>query len=144
MKFLETQSRTIAKLVSWRVFVTISHFITALAVTGSVKLSMEIASWSILINSVLYWLHERSWNWMQWNRRAETGLLFYEGLPRTGSKLITWRIVISASNFLIAFLVSGNWKTGAFYLGTGAIVNMIMYVLHERAWNRCSWGKESV
>ena len=85
MKFEEKHPRTLIKVITWRVLLTISHTINGLIVTGSLAMGLKIAGWSLVINSVLYWIHERIWNWFQWNDQMiivslKTGIL--EPLPR--------------------------------------------------------------
>lgn len=138
--FTETQIRTIAKVVTWRVALTTSHLVNAFIVTGSWITGLQIAGLATVINSVLFWLHERAWNRAQWNRRASEQV-FVEGQPRTLSKILTWRVLITASNFLIPFIMTGSWKTGLAFLTIATLVNIVIFWAHERIWNRVSWGK---
>lgn len=141
MKLIEKHPRTLAKVVSWRVLLTISHFVNGYIVSGSWATGATIAGLAAIINSVLYWAHERSWNFAQWNRRPTDGLLFFEGQPRTISKILTWRVLITASNFLIPFIITGSWGSAAAFLGIATVVNIVLFYGHERLWNRVVWGK---
>jgi uncharacterized membrane protein len=68
---------------------------------------------------------------------------FIERLPRSFAKLVTWRIAITMSNFMVGYLVSGDPWTG-FKVAIGAmVVNSIIYFLHERAWNKSDWGRQT-
>ena len=93
MELLENHPRTVAKVISWRVMLTISHIINGFVVSGSWVTGLQIAGLAAIINSVLYWLHERSWNRAQWNRKPGNTNMFVDGQPRTISKSITWRLV---------------------------------------------------
>jgi uncharacterized membrane protein len=141
MKLIEKHPRTLAKVVSWRVLLTISHFVNGYIVTGSWATGAAIAGLAAVINSVLYWTHERGWNFAQWNRKPTDGILFFEGQPRTISKILTWRVLITASNFLIPFIMTGSWGAAAAFLGIATIVNIALFYGHERLWNRVVWGK---
>lgn len=141
MKFLETHTRSVTKVVSWRVLLTASHTINGFIATGSLAIGLQIAGWSLVINSVLYWLHERAWNWMQWNRRLQDGKLFKEGHPRTTTKMITWRVLVTFSNFFIPFIITGSWGAAALFAGLATVVNMALFYGHERIWNLVNWGK---
>lgn len=143
MKFTEQHPRTIAKVVSWRVLLTASHIINGFIATGSLLIGLKIAGLAAVINSVLFWLHERAWNWLQWNRKPSDGAVFNEGQPRTLSKIITWRILITASNFLIPFIMTGSWGSAAIFAGMATVVNMLLFWGHERVWNKITWGKQS-
>jgi uncharacterized membrane protein len=142
MELLENHPRTIAKVISWRVLLTISHIVNGFIVTSSWATGLQIAGLAAVINSVLYWSHERGWNFAQWNRKPKDGLLFFEGQPRTISKIITWRVLITASNFLIPFIMTGSWGSAALFLGIATIVNVALFYTHERVWNRIVWGKK--
>jgi uncharacterized membrane protein len=141
MKLIEKHPRTLAKVVSWRVLLTISHFVNGYIVSGSWATGAAIAGLAAVINSVLYWTHERGWNFAQWNRKPTDGILFFEGQPRTISKILTWRILITASNFLIPFIITGSWGSAAACLGIATVVNIALFYGHERLWNRVVWGK---
>ena len=139
--FKETQTRTIGKVVSWRVLLTISHIVNGIIATGSLVTGLQIAGLAAVINSVLFWAHERGWNIAQWNRKPADEKLFVEGQPRTISKILTWRVLITASNFVIPFIITGSWGQAALFGGLATVVNMFLFWAHERAWNRFTWGK---
>ncbi len=132
--------RTIAKTISWRLLLTASHIINGLIVTGSLLIGLQIAGMAAILNSILYWLHERAWNFFQWNRKDKTDT-FTEGNPRTISKIVTWRILITLSNFLIPFILTGSFGQAVLFAGVATVVNMALYYAHERLWNMPSWGK---
>lgn len=139
--FKETQSRTVAKVVSWRVALTISHLVNAFIVTGSWITGLQIAGLAAVINSALFWLHERAWNRAQWNRQADERITFNEGQTRTVGKILTWRVLITVSNFVIPFIMTGSWQSGLAFLTLATLVNIVIYWTHERVWNRVTWGK---
>lgn len=141
MKFTEKHPRTIAKMISWRVLLTVSHFVNALIVTGSIAMGIKIAGWSLVINSVLYWIHERVWNWFQWNKRPDDNRFFKDGHPRTTTKMITWRAIVNFSNFFIPYFATGSWGQAGAFFTIAVVVNMTLYYLHERGWNMIKWGK---
>ena len=66
---------------------------------------------------------------------------FIEKVNRTLIKVISWRVVITASNFLLTFFLTGSWQTGLAFVGLATIVNTLVYALHERGWNYIQWGK---
>lgn len=141
-KFKENHIRSILKTISWRILLTISHFINGWIVTGSILVGLKIAGWSLVVNSGLYWLHERVWNWFQWNRKPADNRFFKDGHPRTTTKMITWRLIVNFSNFLVPYFITGSLgKAGAFFT-MAVIVNMALYYLHERVWNMIKFGKK--
>lgn len=59
---METQSRTIAKTISWRVFATLITSTIVWLVTGKAELGLSIAVFDCAIKLVTYYIHERVWN----------------------------------------------------------------------------------
>lgn len=60
-------------------------------------------------------------------------------------KAITWRIIASTTTFLLTFLIFQD-DPYATEKATGvacaeAIIKIVLYFLHERAWNSIFWGK---
>lgn len=140
LNFTERHPRTIAKMVSWRVLLTISHIVNGFLATGSLLVGLKIAGWATVINSTLYWLHERAWNFFQlW--RKESDRVFDDQEGRSAAKMITWRIAITASNFIIPFIVTGSWGSATLFAGLATAINMFLYYAHERVWNIVPWAK---
>ncbi len=67
---------------------------------------------------------------------------FQERIPRTLAKAITWRIGVTITNSVIGWIVTGDWLKGL-AVGLGALlINTILYIVHERVWNRVDWDRE--
>lgn len=139
----ENHLRSVAKVVTWRLLLTASHIINTFIITGSLIAGLKVAGLAAIVNSVLFWGHERAWNIISWNRKANDRLTFSEGQPRSVSKIVTWRILITASNFFIPFFVTGSWGSAALFVGMATVVNMLLYWAHERSWNLVRWGKQT-
>ena len=65
-----TRSRSFVKALSYRVWGTLTSFFVVLLLTGSAELSGLIAFWETVVKVVVYYVHERGWNLVQWGRRA--------------------------------------------------------------------------
>ena len=141
--FTETKIRTISKVVTWRILLTISHVVNAFVITGSLVTGLQIAGLAAVINSILFWLHERAWNFLQWDRKEDEKVEFVEGQPRTFGKIMTWRVLITASNFVIPYIMTGSLGSAALFTGIATVVNMGIFWLHERLWNLVKLGKIS-
>jgi uncharacterized membrane protein len=144
MMFTESHARTVAKTLTVRVCFTLSHILNGFIVTGSWMTGVTIASFAVLINMLLFWGHERVWNWFQWNRKPTDNMFFVDGHPRTISKSITWRALITINNFMIPFITTGSWQTALAFLTIATFLNIIVYYTHERAWNLIKWGKNEL
>jgi uncharacterized membrane protein len=64
-----------------------------------------------------------------------------ETLTRTTVKTIAYRLLGSGLTFIIAFIFTGELVVSATISITEFILKPAMYWLHERVWNRISWGK---
>lgn len=142
--YQETQTRSIAKTLTIRVCFSLSHLINGFIVSGSWIVGASIVGVAALVNMTLHWLHERAWNYFQFNRKPADSIMFVEGHPRTISKSVTWRILISINNFLIPYFMTGSWKAAAAFFTIATIMNIVIYYTHERVWNKFSWGKKEI
>jgi uncharacterized membrane protein len=67
---------------------------------------------------------------------------FYEKAMRSLGKVVTWRILVTITNFVGGWLASGSWTVGLGVVSFALVVNSILYFFHERAWNKIDAGKE--
>lgn len=65
----ETNFRSLAKAVSWRLTGTADTFILSWLITGEVKLASTIALSEVFTKVALYWVHERVWNKISLGKR---------------------------------------------------------------------------
>lgn len=144
MMFTESHVRTVAKTLTVRVCFTLSHILNGYIVTGSWMTGVAIASFAVVINMLLFWSHDRVWNWFQWNRKPKDGAFFIDGYPRTISKSATWRALITLNNFLIPFITTGSWQIALAFLTIATFLNIVVYYTHERVWNKIKWGKHEL
>lgn len=67
---------------------------------------------------------------------------FYEKIPRSFAKVVSWRILVTFTNFFGGWIASGNPWVGLGVVSFALVVNSILYFFHERLWNRLDWGKK--
>lgn len=65
-----------------------------------------------------------------------------ENIMRSLGKVVTWRILVTITNFIGGWLASGSWAVGLGVVSFALVVNSMLYFVHERVWNRIQWGKE--
>lgn len=65
---IETNRRSIAKTISWRLTGSFSTFMISYLILGSFSIASSIAIIQIIANTILYYLHERVWNKINWGR----------------------------------------------------------------------------
>ena len=68
-------------------------------------------------------------------------MTFIERLNRTLIKVISWRIVITASNFLLTFFLTGSWQTGFWVWSILAWVTWLLIIVALIALIRWLWKK---
>ncbi len=65
-------------------------------------------------------------------------------------KAISWRLLASATTFLIVFVIFRRYsdqsmnqvlETASFITGIELVAKLIIYYLHERLWTNITWGK---
>lgn len=56
-------------------------------------------------------------------------------------KTISWRITGSGATFGISYLISGNFVIASSIASIQLVVNTILYFIHERVWNKITWGR---
>jgi uncharacterized membrane protein len=65
---IDSNRRSLAKTLTWRITGSASTFTIAYMVTGSFGISSLVAVIQMCVNTVLYWLHERAWARVLWGR----------------------------------------------------------------------------
>jgi len=70
MKFIENFNRTIIKLITWRILISTQYFAVGWWVSGNPWVGVGAVGAALIVNSILYYLHERAWNRVQWGKRA--------------------------------------------------------------------------
>lgn len=67
---------------------------------------------------------------------------FYEKAMRSLGKVVTWRVLVTITNFVGGYLASGSWMVGLGVVSFALVVNSILYFFHERIWNRIDAGRQ--
>lgn len=63
---------------------------------------------------------------------------------RTGravAKSLSWQALGLCTTMLTAFLLTGSLAMGSALALSSAAIGTVMFVLHERAWDRVRWGR---
>lgn len=64
----ETLTRSLSKTISWRIIIVITDFILIYLLTGRVELAAGFAGIKFIIAAIIYFLHERVWNSINWGK----------------------------------------------------------------------------
>ncbi|MFD1616011.1 DUF2061 domain-containing protein [Gelatiniphilus marinus] len=64
-----------------------------------------------------------------------------EKVKRSLVKTISWRIIGTLDTLILSWIIVGEISTAAAIASVEFASKMILYFLHERAWNKIKWGK---
>jgi uncharacterized membrane protein len=62
---------------------------------------------------------------------------------RSLAKAVTWRIVATLTTVVLVFIFTGNLVVSGGVGLTELLSKMVIYYLHERAWNATGFGRAS-
>ena len=60
--------RSIVKAITWRITASLDTFFISYIITGRFDWATSIAFFEIITKAILYYLHERGWNKVNWGR----------------------------------------------------------------------------
>ena len=63
---METTRRSIVKTISWRLVGSSAVLLISFLMTDNFALAGSIATVQLILNTLLYFIHERIWNKIQW------------------------------------------------------------------------------
>lgn len=64
----DSSLRSLVKTVSWRITGSGATFLISYLVSGNLAAAGTIAIVQVIVNTVLYYVHERIWNKVKWQR----------------------------------------------------------------------------
>jgi adenylylsulfate kinase len=67
-----------------------------------------------------------------------------EKRERSIAKAVTYRLISIVLDSSIAYLVTQSAEKTLIFVIISNLISIMMYFIHERAWNRVHWGKHSV
>ena len=66
---VETHARSVVKAISWRIVATLTTVLLVFVFTRSFVISLGVGALEFLLKILVYYLHERVWNMIQYGRR---------------------------------------------------------------------------
>lgn len=64
----EQRVRSVTKALSWRIVGTIDTMVISWIITGRLGIAISIGSIEVITKMVLYYFHERIWNFIKWRK----------------------------------------------------------------------------
>tara|TARA_B100000131_G_scaffold42656_1_gene38356 strand:- start:855 stop:1403 length:549 start_codon:yes stop_codon:yes gene_type:complete len=148
-------ARSIVKAISWRVVGTLDTLVLSYVVLSflgplfgleevssadKMKTALSIALTEVVTKMILYYLHERFWSRLQWDRSLDEGGNYRSSLRRSATKTATWRVLASADTMILGLIFTGSIATAVSIGGFEVITKLVLYFFHERFWTRIRWG----
>jgi adenylylsulfate kinase len=87
--YKDTNFRSVAKGISWRIFATATTIIIVYIFFGRLDLAIAAGVIESFLKIALYWGHERAWVKIKWGRKKiEPFNIWFTGLPLSGKTTI--------------------------------------------------------
>ncbi len=87
--FREKGVRSFAKMISWRIFATITTMVLVYIFVGKVEIAIAVGGMEVFVKMVLYYAHERVWNKVRFGRhQKEPFVIWFTGLPCSGKSTL--------------------------------------------------------
>ncbi len=67
----EQAKRSLAKTITWRLTGSGATFLISWLLTGNLNIASSIAVVQIILNTILYYMHERVWNIISWGKNSK-------------------------------------------------------------------------
>jgi len=89
----ETNVRSLAKAISWRVMGTIATSLLVLIFTKKFALALWVGALEFFSKIVLFWMHERIWDRVRIGKKvARPAVLWFTGLSKSGKTAISRQV----------------------------------------------------
>ena len=135
----ESVLRSLLKSFSWRIIAISDTILVVLLITCvfgdcSLKNALTIGFLEFLIKFIAYFIHERIWLSIQFEKRF--------GVTRTLFKTLSWRVIATVITFFVAGeILNTNDNTALYIAGIEVFTKSLLYYMHERLWLILPLGK---
>ncbi len=65
---IESGLRSLVKTISWRITGSGATFLVSYLISGNFTMASTIAMTQVILNTALYYIHERIWNKISWQK----------------------------------------------------------------------------
>lgn len=133
---MDTNSRSIAKTVTYRLATFVFTYIITMAFTNESSTSAWMAILSLTIGALAFYIHERLWTRVKWGNLG--GI---DRQIRSVVKTITFRIWAVFIVFVIGLLFGFTTSEALSLTVALNIMYLLTHYTNERVWNKVKWGK---
>lgn len=93
MTSIETKKRSWLKAISYRIFGTLVSITTVYFLTGEYSLALSAGLLDVSSKILLYYLHERGWNLVQWGKaNRPSAIIWFTGLSGAGKSALAEKV----------------------------------------------------
>ena len=68
---MDTAKRSLVKTISWRITGSSATFGISYLISGNFIIAGSIATIQLVTNTILYFIHERTWNQIHWGQKNQ-------------------------------------------------------------------------
>ncbi len=68
--------------------------------------------------------------------------MVYDSHARSLVKAISWRVIAFVITFIVVYVVTKEATLSIWVAIVANVLKTIFYYLHERTWNKITWGKQ--
>ena len=65
---MDSKFRSLVKTISWRLTGSGATFLISLLISNNISIAGTIAVIQLVANTILYYIHERIWNKIEWEK----------------------------------------------------------------------------
>jgi adenylylsulfate kinase len=67
--------------------------------------------------------------------------VFREYLTRSAAKAVSYRIIVVIADFAAVYLFTSRLEIALGFVLVSNIYTSVLYLIHERFWDRVAWGR---
>ena len=128
----ESRARSLIKGLTWRLVGSVDTFIISLIRTKEHKESFYLVITEIVTKYVLYYFHERIWNYFLKGNQPSRKISFL--------KTVSWRTIGTLDTMTLAWIYFGDPLIGLQIAVVELVTKMVLFYVHERMWLRIKRG----
>lgn len=134
----ETQARTIAKTLTYRVLAVIAVVLISIVMGASTATAGKIGLIVIVLGTVMYYIHERLWILSRWLRLNNGHDRHWRSILKTA----TYRILTMIAAFIVGkmFITDSNAMAAGFMMAQ-TLSNIVLFYIVERVYDMIKWGR---
>ncbi|CAM9300384.1 unnamed protein product [Choristocarpus tenellus] len=133
----ETNARSVAKALIWRITAAFVTLVSGLVFSGSVKTAMSIVGSDFVSKSGFMFIGERVWNKVKWGQNKQG-----DSNERSLAKAVLWRVFAAANTLICGTFLAKDFSVASKIAGSDTFFKTGLFFLNERIWNSIKWGRK--